>query len=875
MKGIKDIVSDIVGLLPGPVGLYAQASKAIPEDTPSWYKPQLEERKFGARGILKGSTLGYVEPDPEAQSESLAGRAAEIAGDLGASLIPYTGALKGAKALGIASRIPQQAAVGAGLGLLTKPEPDESRIKNAVEGAVLFPLIDQAFLRLPKAIKALWKSGRPDITNIDQPAFLKTQFAVLDKLTKEGKIAKETLEDPEVMSKISARIGEKVREQMVGYISPEAAESSITGIVNKLPKDVSVGPLGPRISRVFEGKPLAAGEEIGAEDVLRSKYQATVESLERLAPGTGKPVTDAVFDESLLVASYEDLLRASDYHALSPALRRLIRSSIEDPSIQLPPALQGVRSRLKSLFEKVYSDASSVGTIESLPTGEKVATRYIENYHPRQVNDAFWKDFKTPEGRSKIIQSMVEKSKGNLQSQDAAALLDRFASQARKEGHLESARTLFELPDNYRVEDPLKEVVDYIEGAAKRVSQVKHFGPADEKILGLITQATENAPQRNKLATDLFVKTIRGGGSGTTLPEEKNIYTWLRNLQTLKLVAAPIRQPTQIASVLMNVAEGASPKRLAGTIKEVLQGQWTEIAHKLGAVDRNEFARIIDAKSSWVSKYLKWIGFNLMDEFPRKIAVAEGMKELVHVQKMLKVNPDQPTLIRWLTRRGIDPKALIEREPLTLDNAINDPMLLRSAWATNQKSNYLSNPAFLPPAFQDPFWKTILQFKQYPSQQGRELYNEAIAEAAKGNNKPLKVLGMATAAIGIPTVYIYAAITGKEPPADLQDMLTQAATFGSPGYGLPQTAESAAFGKGGLIQSLAGPTLSDASTIANAIARSVDRGEATPLASFLSSQVTRPIPFVGPRISRSLKEMFSANMKADTKAKKKLAKESK
>lgn len=871
MKGIKDIVGDILGLIPGPVGLYAQASQTIPEDTPKDYLPQLEERKFGARGILEGATIGYVKPDPTAEPTSLAGRAAEIAGDIGSSLVPYTGALKGAKALGIASRIPQQAAVGAGLGLLTKPDPGESRIKNAVEGAILFPLVDQALLRLPKAVKGLWKSGRKDITGLDQKAFMETQYAVLNKLATDGKVSQEVLNDPEVMSKISARIGEKVREQMVGYVSPEAAESSISKLITNPPKERVSGPLGPRIRRIFEGKPLAPGQDLSTEDVVRSKYQATAESLERLAPGTGQPIMDAEFDASILNAQFDDLIRQSGYANLSKNLRRLIRSSIEDPTIDLPPALRSVRDRLKQATDIAYQKSGEVGILERLSTGENVPLRYRENFHPVQRNELFWKDLKTPEGRAAIIQDMVTASKGKLSPGDAALILERRASGAKR-SPFEHERTFADVTDKYRVDDPLKEVVDYFDSAAKRIAQAKHFGPLDEKILGRITEVTKDAPERNALATDLFSKTIRGGANGTTLHQENKIYSWLRNLQTLKLVAAPIRQPTQIASVLMNVADGASPTRLAQSIKEVMKGQWTEIAHKLGAVDRNEFARIIDTKSSWVSKYLKFIGFTLMDEFPRKIAVAEGMKELIHIQSVLKANPNRPDLLRWLSRRGLDAQELINSPTLTLDNAINNPMLLRSAWATNAKSNYLSSPVFLPPAFQDPFWKTILQFKQYPSQQGRELYNEAISEATRGNYKPLKVLAASTAALGIPTVYLYSAITGKEPPADLQDLLTQTATFGSPGYGLPQTAESAKFGKGGLLQSAAGPTLSDASTIAYDIARSLDRGDATPIVSNVASTLARPIPFIGPRISRSLKDMFSANMRADTKAKKKLSK---
>jgi len=120
--------------------------------------PVQRMQKAAGRGLVSSATLGYVQPDKDFKEEGMAEKASAFAGELAGFLLPYSGASKAVKGLGVAgktvaSRIGKEALVGGALGLAAKPAEDESRFGGAAKGALAFGAFGGAGELLGRAAK--------------------------------------------------------------------------------------------------------------------------------------------------------------------------------------------------------------------------------------------------------------------------------------------------------------------------------------------------------------------------------------------------------------------------------------------------------------------------------------------------------------------------------------------------------------------------------------------------------------------------------------------------------------------------------------------------------------------------------------------------
>lgn len=365
----------------------------------------------------------------------------------------------------------------------------------------------------------------------------------------------------------------------------------------------------------------------------------------------------------------------------------------------------------------------------------------------------------------------------------ARGMMSRFAARNRQNrfSSLEFARE-FDFP--MWDPNPARVIPAYIEGAEKRLAQIKWLGQENQRI-GRYIAKIQNADQREAL--DLLVHNALGTG---VKPDEK-LMRWVNAGRKMGLSRftpfTTLRNLTQSANTLLS-------SDLDTFIKGALKAPTKEgsrIGYESGAMSESALHSVTHAVGSeggfW-DLYLQGIGFTPVErQVNRRFAASVGSEMAKKYAKRIQGNPADQFAAGQLRRLGLDPAKIAERGLKPEDE-------LRAALDFTHRTQFRSHAMDLPEVFTGhPLGQSFAQFKTFEYQQGQLMANEVIDRIANGSPQE-RLRALRNVAI-IATIYplsgeavndiIYAVQGRQREPIGFQryfeDMLS------SPGFGTGQS----------------------------------------------------------------------------------------
>ena len=489
--------------------------------------------------------------------------------------------------------------------------------------------------------------------------------------------------------------------------------------------------------------------------------------------------------------------------------------------------------RRENFFPHVIPD------VESLRSGairrDVIQNIVRQGIRPNETSAAEFLDsyraFIDKGGRQKALEQYLIESGQAKGSAEAYRLLTQFRKRAiKRQGSLEYSRQV-DLP--FYDPDPARVLPKFVTASSLRLSQIREFGQDNQRINRLIKKIADAGG--NDALVRSWVDRITG------IVQEPNtgaaqLSRLVRVAQGFKLGLASIPNATQGAlNTLLRSRDLGTV--LAGG-KGLLSAEGRRFAKRSGASLEsviNEMLRHAGAEHSSLGTFLKATGFSATEQANRIWAANSGLHWANLNLRRLKLNPRNAKARHALEELGLKPDALLKLGKLDGDAA------LMAAKKFSDLTQFRSRPQDMP-AFASTTWgKVFWQFKNYPYNQMRLVYDGLVGELRRGNPgeaaKTFLLLATVFPLTGEAIADVRSFITGrKRTTKGLERYFENIAQAGSLGM-VYELLESAKYGKA--LEFIVGPTVSEAGQI-------IDTARRENRARNLTKMAFRRIPGIGP-----------------------------
>jgi hypothetical protein len=433
----------------------------------------------------------------------------------------------------------------------------------------------------------------------------------------------------------------------------------------------------------------------------------------------------------------------------------------------------------------------------------------------------------------KMVNHLVQS--GQSQTPEEAVQLMRNISDIarnRRQGNLEISR-LADLPGYEKTKTAL---LNYVEGAARRIGQVQQLGQQDSVAMNLIHQIGQQGgdAQAVKEAFDV------ASGAKRYSQTDQGISRALRSLQsTTKLGFGAITNAGH--SVNTAVTTGIF-RTLASVPGAIFDPAIKDFALKSG-VTLDGVVQDLREGAGFSGKVLSKItapGFNSVEKFNRTVAAWAGKGYAEDLAKQA-VSGSQ-NAINQLQKMGLNVQDILNQ-----GGQLTEGQQIRAARSIVERTQFLVDPQDLPGWASSPYGKLFAQFKNFSYNQTAFVKREILDPARQGNFSPLINFLVVGSLIGESVADVKAFVRARNrPQGTAQRAADNLNTVG--GAGIVQDAYNAASrGPQGVLSFLGGPTAGEVSNLVGGAGLAL-QGKPKTLGKTLLSDV----PIVGQTISNKV-----------------------
>jgi len=457
------------------------------------------------------------------------------------------------------------------------------------------------------------------------------------------------------------------------------------------------------------------------------------------------------------------------------------------------------------------------------------------------------------EGIRPFLNHLVKSGQANNLAEAEAKAFQQFLQKDLPKlpqyGPLERARILnwpFFDPDPRRV------LPSYFLDAIARTESVAQFGVGGEVLNDLISKIGKSEGLETLQLADDLVRTATGQVKGSSFKTQ--VSSILRTTQTPKLSFAAISNLGQSLNTLL----GSDLGSLAYGLQSAFTDKGVQRALRSGATLNSVINQQLSyvGGSNFATNLLKHTGFTWTEIFNRTVSANAGIKYAENTFNRLKDSPQNGILMARLEELGISPVVALQR------GALVEKELLIAANIFTTKTQFLSEPLYLPAFASSPEGKVLFQFKNYAYNQALfvkdHLFTQMAQKNVAGVVRTLGILGLVFPMTGEVVSDVRSILTGSKRPTRAWDRywnnIANAGTFGL----ALDLWESAEFGQ--LSSAIMGPAFGTVMDLAEGLVQSVEKGE--PTKGFKKSMInqfgiTRPISnYLYPTRRKNMGDVF-------------------
>jgi hypothetical protein len=431
------------------------------------------------------------------------------------------------------------------------------------------------------------------------------------------------------------------------------------------------------------------------------------------------------------------------------------------------------------------------------------------------------------------------------------ALLNQFRKRAiKRQGSLEFSRQV-DLP--FYDPDPLRVLPPWVHSASLRLTHIRELGQTPDRVNHLI-KAIDTAGGNAvfvRAGVDRILRTVEEPDTGLA-----KLSRAVRIFSGFKLGLSSLANSSQGA--LNSIFASDLPSTFAGGKATFSKAGWRFGEQSGAALEGviNEMTRYAGAENHALGTFLKAVGFTGTERANRVWAATSGKTYLERMVPLLKQGPRASD--RWslsggagrarkvITELGIDPDALLKRGAPTGDE------IFMAAKRFSDSTQFRADAQDLPFFASTAMGKMFFQFKQYIYGQTRLLNREIFEEFREGRygrgTRSLIVLATIFPMAGEVIQDLRGLLTGRKRPGFGEPLARYMDDIGATGaLGVLDSVMGAAkYGR--VAEWIAGPTLGQAGTVIEDVAKDVQKGGA--LADYRKSallkEAFRMIPLAGP-----------------------------
>jgi hypothetical protein len=371
-----------------------------------------------------------------------------------------------------------------------------------------------------------------------------------------------------------------------------------------------------------------------------------------------------------------------------------------------------------SVRQDIFSKSTQLGS-----EGEPLLNvGKVENYFPHRFDQAMFADRNK---YNEALKHLVDSGQAPDMGQ-AIKMLNQIRdfSRNRRFGNLEMSRVA-NLPGYEKTPDAL---LNYIEGAAGRISQAHVYGPKDEKVMDLIGRIADNGGDAGTVK-DMFDIAIGAKKYGTT---SQKVSGALRGYNaTTKLGLGAVTNIGQS----VNTATVTGIRSLLKSLPTALSQEGKDYALKAGVTLDGVISDMKEAQG-FGGKVLGKItapGFNTVEKFNRTLAAIAGRDYARNAAKSGNT--------RILESLGLNANEIASQGgKLTPDQEV------QAARKIVERTQFKVDPQDLPGWSASPWGKLLTQFKSFSYNQSAFMKREVLDPARRGDVRPL----IRFVAIGLP-----------------------------------------------------------------------------------------------------------------------------
>lgn len=382
--------------------------------------------------------------------------------------------------------------------------------------------------------------------------------------------------------------------------------------------------------------------------------------------------------------------------------------------------------------------------------------------------------------------------------------------------------------------DPRRFLPAYTIDAITRMETAITFGPENQILNRMIKTIGQTKGIQTAREVDNLVRTITG--QIRRQPARHQVSFALRMIQTPKLAYAQILNIGQNLNTLLASDVGS----LAYGLQSAFTDKGVQNALKSGAILQSLMRKQLSyiGGSGFGERILKYTGFTWTELFNRTVAANAGMKYAQKTFAKLKANPTNKFL-RWrLEELGISPDTALNRGNLI------ERELLRAGNLMSSKTQFLSEPLYLPAWASSPEGKVVFQFKNFAFNQALFVKRQLLSPQVPLTRKirTLAILSLVYPMSGEVLGDIRSLLTGVKRPTKAWDRYwSNIAMAGTWGLAMDFW-EAARFRR--VAEQIGGPTVGSVAELSENFVASVEAGE--PTSGFIKSVlrqtgVLRPI----------------------------------
>jgi len=500
------------------------------------------------------------------------------------------------------------------------------------------------------------------------------------------------------------------------------------------------------------------------------------------------------------------------------------------------------------LAKKTYNKAQLAG----LDVGE------IKKYYPHMLNDEYAKIVKDEAKQKEVVERLMNSGMSESAANRLWGEIHMSVTVPKKYGSLEKQRLYSDLPDFMLETDPTKVIPKYLFGANERISRAEMFGPKNELINNTIARAAidgRDAMAIKEVFDSVYKPKTKKGA------EKSKLTSAMTGFQTVTKM--PLSAITNLSEITLPSLRHGIINAFSGSIKALTKSGKRQ-AMKYGDISQVLDRAVRDQAGSGevVSKYLKAVQFTSSQNWANTTKVLSAVSKAEQLAKALRKNPDNLLARRLMDKFGVDPDFVIKNG---LTESAKRQIGIRSL-----EDLMPIRKLDLPLYWSGDLGRLITQFKSYSFKLGDILINEVLAEAKRGNYKPLANYVLVGALSGEVTTDIKDIIKGKGVRELPKGVLEGFSRIGENllavgGLGLLTDAvQSIKYGKwsgGYLLSMLGGPTAGDMEKALSYVVEDVvpeigdhfkrgERFEGEKILEPIGQQVLKIIPVAGPRLQK-------------------------